>query len=124
MSVVKDIATQAVRKSVSPSRAFFRVSENISSIQQARAVFKTLGSYGEMVEYKVLRCPETLKYLRYGFVVYKNNEDAEKAIADQFVKVQSELFDKPVDVKIEKSVSGNTYKNNRKNDNYNKKQQQ
>lgn len=55
MSVVNNIATQAVRKSVSPSRAFFRVSENISSIQQARAVFKTLGSYGEMVEYKVLR---------------------------------------------------------------------
>ncbi|KAI8063002.1 hypothetical protein BDF21DRAFT_402743 [Thamnidium elegans] len=124
MSVVKNIATQAVNRTISPSRTFFRVSENIPSIQHARAVFKTLGSYGEMVEYKVMRCPETLKYLRYGFVVYKNSEDADKAIADQFVKVQSELFDKPVDVKIEKSVSGNTFKNNRKHDNYNKKQQQ
>lgn len=56
--------------------------------------------------------------------MYKNKEDANKAIADQFVKVQSELFDKPVDIKIEKAVSGSTFKNTRKNDNYNKKQRQ
>lgn len=55
MSAVKNIARQAVNKTISPNRAFFRVSENIPSIQHARAVFKTLGGYGEMVEYKVLR---------------------------------------------------------------------
>jgi RNA recognition motif-containing protein len=46
--------------------------------------------------------------MRYGFVVYKNREDAEKAIGDQFVKIQSELFDKPLEVKIEKSVNSNS----------------
>ncbi|KAG2192529.1 uncharacterized protein EV154DRAFT_503839 [Mucor mucedo] len=123
-TTLKTVATETVKKSFTPSRTFFRLSETIPSIQHARAVFKTLGSYGEMVEYKVMRCPETLKYLRYGFVVYKNKDDANKAVADQFVKVQSELFDKPVDIKIEKAVSSSTFKNTRKNDNYNKKQRQ
>ncbi|KAI8884916.1 hypothetical protein K501DRAFT_247019 [Backusella circina FSU 941] len=86
-----------------PTRAFFRLSKQINSVGQARAVFKTLGSYGEMVEYKVMRCPETYKYLRYGFVVYKNKEQADKAISEQFIKVTSELFDSAVDVKLEKS---------------------
>ena len=49
--------------------------------------------------------------------MYKNNEDAKKAMADQFIKVESELFDKPVDVKIEKSVNNN---NNRRNNHNNK----
>ncbi|CEP15999.1 hypothetical protein [Parasitella parasitica] len=78
-----------------------------------------LGKYGDMVEYKVLRCPESLKYLRHGFVVYKHNPDAQKALADQFIKLQSELFDQPVDIKVEKSTM--SY-NNRKN-NHNKKVQ-
>lgn len=56
--------------------------------------------------------------------MYKNKEDANKAIADQFIKVQSEVFDHPVDIKIEKSNTSNSFKNNRRNDNYNRKQQQ
>lgn len=123
-TTLKNASQQVLSKTIQPTRTFFRVSENIPSIQHARAVFKTLGTYGDMVEYKVMRCPETLKYLRYGFVVYKNKEDANKAIADQFIKVQSEVFDHPVDIKIEKSNTSNSFKNNRRNDNYNRKQQQ
>ncbi|KAI9366438.1 hypothetical protein BD770DRAFT_335549 [Pilaira anomala] len=120
MSAIKSV-TQTVQKTLSPKRAFFNVSENIPTIQHARAVFKTLGAYGDMLEYKVMRCPETLKYLRHGFVVYKNEDDAKKAIADQFIRIQSELFDKPVEIKVESSLARTTFKNNRKNENYNKK---
>lgn len=42
-------------------------------------------------------------------------------MADQFIKVQSELFDKPLDVKVEKSVNNN---NNRRNNNKQQRQQQ
>jgi hypothetical protein len=45
----------SLTKTFAPTRAFFRVSQPISSIRQAREVFKTLGNYGEMVEYKVMR---------------------------------------------------------------------
>ncbi|CAO0790121.1 unnamed protein product [Mucor circinelloides] len=120
-STLKAAATQATKSTITPTRAFFRVSENIPSVAHAREIFKTLGSYGDMVEYKLLRCPETFQYLRYGFVVYKNNQDAQKAMADQFIKVQSELFDKPLDVKVEKSVNNN---NNRRNNNKQQRQQQ
>ncbi|KAG2196309.1 hypothetical protein INT46_005833 [Mucor plumbeus] len=116
-TTLKTAASQLTKSTITPTRAFFRVSENIPSVAHAREIFKTLGKYGDMVEYKVLRCPETFKYLRYGFIVYKNNEDAKKAMADQFIKVESELFDKPVDVKIEKSVNNN---NNRRNNHNNK----
>lgn len=60
-STLKTVATETVKKSFTPSRTFFRLSETIPSIQHARAVFKTLGSYGEMVEYKVMRVSATRK---------------------------------------------------------------
>ncbi|GAN08831.1 hypothetical protein MAM1_0226d08348 [Mucor ambiguus] len=121
-STLKAAATQATKSTITPTRAFFRVSDNIPSVAHAREVFKTLGSYGDMVEYKLLRCPETFQYLRYGFVVYKHNQDAQKAMADQFIKVQSELFDKPLDVKVEKSVNSNN--NRRSNNHYSHNKQQ
>lgn len=54
-TTIKNLAKETVKKSFSPNRTFFRLSENIPSIQHARAVFKSLGNYGEMVEYKVMR---------------------------------------------------------------------
>ncbi|KAI8640210.1 hypothetical protein BD408DRAFT_420119 [Parasitella parasitica] len=119
-TTLKTAATQLTKNKITPTRIFFRLSSDITSVAQAREVFKTLGKYGDMVEYKVMRCPETLNYLRYGFVVYKNNPDAQKAMTDQFIKMQSELFDQPVDIKVEKALRNN---NNRK-DNHNKREQQ
>ncbi|KAI8146443.1 hypothetical protein BJV82DRAFT_493464, partial [Fennellomyces sp. T-0311] len=91
-------------RTISPTRMFFRTSQPIASMAHARSVFKTLGEYGEMIEYKFLRCPETQKYLKYGFVVYKHQQGAQTAAAQQFIKVNSSLFDKPCDIKIEKST--------------------
>lgn len=55
-TTLKNVTTQAVTKSsFSPSRTFFRVSEQVNNINQARVVIKTLGSYGDMVEYKFMR---------------------------------------------------------------------
>lgn len=54
-STLKSASQQVLNKTIQPTRTFFRVSENIPSIQHARAVFKTLGSYGDMAEYKVMR---------------------------------------------------------------------
>lgn len=54
-STLKAAATQATKSTITPTRAFFRVSENIPSVAHAREIFKTLGSYGDMVEYKLLR---------------------------------------------------------------------
>lgn len=68
-TTIKNIATETVKKSFSPSRTFFRLSENIPSIQHARAVFKTLGSYGEMVEYKVMRVRLFLYYYKIAVLI-------------------------------------------------------
>ncbi|KAI8379223.1 uncharacterized protein BYT42DRAFT_475940, partial [Radiomyces spectabilis] len=84
-------------------RFFFRVSQPIHSLEQARAVFKTLGSYGDMIEYKFMRCPETRSYLRHGFVVYKRPEDGQQVLNDKFIRVDSNLFKEPCDVKIERT---------------------
>ncbi|CDH50652.1 hypothetical protein RO3G_14671 [Lichtheimia corymbifera JMRC:FSU:9682] len=98
-------AANAIRNSaMTPTRMFFRTSQTIPSMAHARTVFKALGEYGDMIEYKFLRCPETRQYLSYGFVVYKNNEDAQKAASQRFIKVPSDMFEKPCEVKIEKSV--------------------
>ncbi|KAI9014462.1 hypothetical protein CLU79DRAFT_766892 [Phycomyces nitens] len=84
-----------------PKSAFFHVSETIASLDQARAVFKKLGQYGEMIEYKFQRCPETKAYMQYGYVTYKNEEDAQKALVDKFVKVDSPLFKKVCEVTVD-----------------------
>jgi hypothetical protein len=55
MSTAATTLKHTVNKTFSPTRSFFRVSQNIPTIQHARAVIKTLGSYGEMVEYKFMR---------------------------------------------------------------------
>ncbi|KAI8997903.1 hypothetical protein BDB01DRAFT_714573 [Pilobolus umbonatus] len=107
-------------KAFRPARSFFRVSSDIQNITQGREIFKVLGSYGELLEYKFMRCPETLKYLNYGFIVFKNQEDALKATNEQFIKVESEVFDKPVEVKVEIGTAGDRQKpryNDRNNSN-------
>ncbi|KAI7847666.1 hypothetical protein BDC45DRAFT_339810 [Circinella umbellata] len=111
MSTTAATATASAARTISPTRMFFRTSKPIPSMAHARSVFKQLGEYGEMVEYKFLRCPETQQYLKYGFVVYKDQQGAQNAASQQFIKVTSNLFDKPCDIKIEKS----TYNNNNNN---------
>ncbi|KAI8090113.1 uncharacterized protein B0P05DRAFT_529397 [Gilbertella persicaria] len=101
--MIKTVANTT--RSISPTRTFFRLPITIQNIDHARAIFKTLSSYGDMIEYKFMRCPETQVYLRYGFVVYKYSQDAHKAIADQFIRVNSDVFKAPFDIKIEKSVN-------------------
>ncbi|KAL0077849.1 hypothetical protein J3Q64DRAFT_1747728 [Phycomyces blakesleeanus] len=88
----------------SPTKTFFYTGYNVTTLDQAREVFNKLGQYGEMIEYKFQRCPETQTYLRYGYVTYKHEEDAQKALVDAFVKVDSPLFKKALEVKI---VKGN-----------------
>ena len=138
-------ATATAAHTLSPTRMFFRTSRTIPSMAHARSVFKQLGEYGEMIEYKFLRviytyildpitiatnkkectiniyvyiihykkqCPETQQYLKYGFVVYKDQQGAQNAASQQFIKVTSNLFDKPCDIKIEKSNRNNTNNNN------------
>jgi hypothetical protein len=61
-TTIKNVGNQVISKTFSPTRTFFRVSENIPSIQHARAVFKTLGAYGEMAEYKVMRVSHSYQY--------------------------------------------------------------
>ena len=48
-------ATATAARTISPTRMFFRTSRTIPSMAHARSVFKQLGEYGEMVEYKFLR---------------------------------------------------------------------
>ncbi|KAI8084670.1 uncharacterized protein BX664DRAFT_337528 [Halteromyces radiatus] len=86
---------------ITPTRAFFRVNQELSTLAQSRQVFKALGEYGDLVEYKVLRCPETFKMLRYGFVVFKHQQDAKKAFNDQFIKITLDQFDQPCEIKVE-----------------------
>ncbi|KAI7902505.1 uncharacterized protein BX663DRAFT_561595 [Cokeromyces recurvatus] len=99
-------------KRFAPHKLFVQIPPQVPSIAHAREIFKTLGKYGPMIEYTIKRCPETHRYLHYGFVVYKHSEDANKALEDQFIKVQSELFDKPFEVKVERSTIKNARINN------------
>lgn len=49
-------AANAIRNSaMTPTRMFFRTSQTIPSMAHARTVFKALGEYGDMIEYKFLR---------------------------------------------------------------------
>ncbi|KAI8373873.1 hypothetical protein BD560DRAFT_368646 [Blakeslea trispora] len=108
---------QAIKRtSISPTRTFFRIPRKISTVDHAREIFKVLGSYGDMAEYKIMRCPETLNYLKYGFVVYKHREAADKAVQEQFIRVQSDLFDSPFDIKIEKSTNSTNSTRQNKSD--------
>ncbi|KAI9470824.1 MAG: hypothetical protein EXX96DRAFT_585858 [Benjaminiella poitrasii] len=100
---LKTLATGVTTKAFSPKRLFIQIPPQVPSVAHAREIFKTLGKYGDMVEYAIKRCPETFRYLHYGFVVYKHPEDANKALEDQFIKVQSQLFDKPFEVKVERA---------------------
>ncbi|CAO3597557.1 unnamed protein product [Absidia cylindrospora] len=52
-----------------------------------------------------MRCSETQKPLRYGFVVFKHQEDAKKAFNNQFIKVDSDLFEQPCELKVEAAKS-------------------
>ncbi|KAI8977601.1 hypothetical protein BDF20DRAFT_808104, partial [Mycotypha africana] len=97
---LKTIATK-YSKYLTPKRLLFRSSDNLQSLGQVREVFKQLGKYGEMAEYKVMRCPETFQYLNYGFIVYKNSQDADKAMKDKFIKIQpSDVFNEPFEISL------------------------
>lgn len=63
-TTLKTAASQLTKSTITPTRAFFRVSENIPSVAHAREIFKALGKYGDMVEYKVLRVSITVNYLK------------------------------------------------------------
>ncbi|CEG70276.1 hypothetical protein RMATCC62417_06205 [Rhizopus microsporus] len=104
--------TSLIKSTVfSPMRVFFRVSTSIPSMKHAREIFRVLGEYGDMIEYRFIRCPSTFRYRQYGFVVYRNSQDAYKAVEEQFIKVPpSELFDKPTDIKVERSTVNNKIK--------------
>ncbi|CAO3690004.1 unnamed protein product [Umbelopsis vinacea] len=90
----------------SPVQFFFRASQNIPSITHARAIAKEFSRFGELVEYKFIRCPETHAYLNYGFVTFKNKEYTLKAISETggFLKMGAP-FEQPIDVKLEKASS-------------------
>lgn len=48
-------ATGSLASSMTPTRLFFRLSQKVPSINHARAVFATIGKFGDMVEYKFMR---------------------------------------------------------------------
>ncbi|ORX61591.1 hypothetical protein DM01DRAFT_1332191, partial [Hesseltinella vesiculosa] len=88
---------------ISPTRCFFRCNQPLTSLAQARQVFRSLQQYGDLIEYKFMRCPESTALLRFGFVVFKHQNDAKHAINEQFIKIESPLFKKPLEVKLEGS---------------------
>ncbi|CAO3661980.1 unnamed protein product [Rhizopus stolonifer] len=101
---MKGVLKAAATSNFSPVRIFFRVTATIPTIYHAREIFRILGQYGNMVEYKFTRCADTLVYLQHGFVVYENSDIAQKVATEQFIKVPlSKLFKKPVEIKVEKS---------------------
>ncbi|KAG0168762.1 hypothetical protein DFQ28_004315 [Apophysomyces sp. BC1034] len=96
---------QAASKMARPRSTFFRVSQKIPTMEHAREVVRALRSQGELVEYKFMRCPETRQYLRYGFVVYKQPENAEKVLEQRFIKVPPGIFKTACEVKVETAGS-------------------
>ncbi|KAH8556159.1 hypothetical protein BGW37DRAFT_471313 [Umbelopsis sp. PMI_123] len=93
---------------ISPIRFFFRASQNIPSVTHARAIAKEFNRFGDLLEYKFIRCPETHAYLSYGFVTFKDKEHTLKAISETggFLKMGAP-FEQPIDVKLEKSTIRN-----------------
>lgn len=45
----------ALIKGIRPTRTFVKLSRPLINIGEARAVFRVLADYGEMVEYKIMR---------------------------------------------------------------------
>ncbi|CAO3678314.1 unnamed protein product [Umbelopsis ramanniana] len=89
---------------ISPVRFFFRASQSIPSVTHARAIAKEFNRFGDLLEYKFIRCPETHAYLNYGFVTFKDKEHTLKAISETggFLKMGAP-FEQPIDVKLEKT---------------------
>ncbi|EIE89960.1 hypothetical protein RO3G_14671 [Rhizopus delemar RA 99-880] len=111
---MKTLLKTAAINNFSPVRVFFRVTGPIQSIEHAREIFRILGQFGNMVEYKFMRCSETLRYLKYGFIVYEKSESANRAVAEHFIKVPpSTLFEKSIEIKVEKSSNGAVRENQR-----------
>ncbi|KAF7727209.1 hypothetical protein EC973_007907 [Apophysomyces ossiformis] len=88
-----------------PRSTFFRVSQKILTMEHAREIIRALKSQGELVEYKFMRCPESRQYLRYGFVVYKKPEVAEKVLDERFIKVPPGIFKTACEIKVESAGS-------------------
>ncbi|ORZ02983.1 hypothetical protein BCR43DRAFT_482519 [Syncephalastrum racemosum] len=110
-------------KRILPTQIYFHASRPIPSLSHARSVFRSLGQFGEMAEYRFMRCPETQKYLQYGFVIYRNKEDAEQALKTKFLQVSSG-FDVPCDVALDKTGSSRREHLNDRKDRRNRRQQQ
>lgn len=51
---MKTLLKTAAINNFSPVRVFFRVTGPIQSIEHAREIFRILGQYGNMVEYKFM----------------------------------------------------------------------
>ncbi|KAL1919760.1 uncharacterized protein VTP21DRAFT_1691 [Calcarisporiella thermophila] len=65
-------------------RIFFRVWDGINRISDAHSVISYFEKFGPLIEYKFTRCPETKRYLGYGFLSYKSAKDAGKLLEDKF----------------------------------------
>ncbi|KAI7868718.1 hypothetical protein BDF14DRAFT_462994 [Spinellus fusiger] len=81
-----------------PSKIFIHSRSNMMNIKQAREVFKKISTYGELIEYRFQRCPESKRYLRYGYATFKHAEDANKIVAEEFIKIESPLFNEPCEI--------------------------
>ncbi|CAO3648349.1 unnamed protein product [Cunninghamella echinulata] len=64
---------------------------NFHTIEQSRKVINTIRQYGELVEYKTLKCPETQSPLRYGFVVFKYQEMQKELLTNDFKSITQYL---------------------------------
>ncbi|KAG0365111.1 hypothetical protein BC939DRAFT_500922 [Gamsiella multidivaricata] len=86
----------SIKKSTDPDlyRIFFRSPDKIRSLEDAQVFISHIKfSYGPLTQYQFARCPETNRYLGYGFLTFKYEESLNKALSDEYIRVGMKDFE-------------------------------
>ncbi|OZJ06119.1 hypothetical protein BZG36_01056 [Bifiguratus adelaidae] len=82
-------------------RLFFRT--RLRSLEEAGAVIGKLRTFGELLDYKFIRCPETKRYLGHGFASYKPSPSVQEALVTKFHTFRYTRNGPTVQLKLERS---------------------
>ncbi|KAG0269073.1 hypothetical protein DFQ27_004832 [Actinomortierella ambigua] len=75
-------------------RVFFRSLDNIRTLEEAQVFIGHIkATYGPLLQYQFSRCPETKRYLGYGFMTFQDKSAMENLLRDGYLKVLQKDFE-------------------------------
>ncbi|KAG0238811.1 hypothetical protein BGW41_008022 [Actinomortierella wolfii] len=75
-------------------RVFFRSLDNIRTLEEAQVFISHIKStYGPLLQYQFARCPETKRYLGYGFMTFRDKAAMDNLLRDGYLRVMQKDFE-------------------------------